>query len=210
MHSRRNPTTLAPTAVHIRRSCGGFNLGLVLVLPFLEHLGFSIVSSEPRAWPQSHDSRVGGHAHRTSSTTPRHPRSHYASPSGRDTRRRPSMAMRMHAIVAKQVCKPRKARCHTWNARCANLGKHVVTPGKPGVQTSERMLPNLESQVCKPPKPFGQTHAAVLTNPRCHTAFLGKTAAKPKVNVQKSIGREVRTYPSATAPPAESLQKPRG
>ena len=94
-------------------------------------------------------------------------------------RRRPSMAcqtmaMRMHAIVAKQVCKPRKARCHTWNARCANLGKHVVTPGKPGVQTSERMLPNLESQVCKPPKPFGQTHAAVLTNPRCHTTFLGK------------------------------------
>ena len=133
---------------------------------------FSIVSSEPRAWPQSHDSRVGGHAHRTSSTTPRHPRFHNASPSGRDTRRRPSMAMRMHAIVAKQVCKPRKARCHTWNDRCANLGKHVVTPGKPGVQTSERMLPNLESQVCKPPKPFGQTHAVVLTNPRCHTAFL--------------------------------------
>jgi hypothetical protein len=49
------------------------------------------------------------------------------------------------------------------------------------------MLPNLESQVCKPPKPFGQTHAAVLTNPRCHTAFLGKTAAKPKVKVSNTF-----------------------
>ena len=142
MHSRRNPTTLAPTAVHIRRSRGGLNLGLVLVLPLPEHLGFSFVSSEPRAWPQSHDSRVSGHAHRTSSTTPRHPRSHYASPSGRDTRRRPSMAMRMHAIAAKQVCKLGKARCHTWNARCANLGKHVVTPRKPGLQTSKTIWTN--------------------------------------------------------------------
>ena len=142
MHSRRNPTTLAPTAVHIRRSRGGLGLGLVLVLPLLEHLGFSIVSSEPRAWPQSHDSRVGGHAHCTSITTPRHPRSHYASPSGRDTRRRPSMAMRMHAIVAKQGCKPGEARCHTWKARRANLGKDVAKPPKPGVQTSRTIWTN--------------------------------------------------------------------
>ena len=168
MHSRRNPTTLAPTAVHIRRSRGGLNLGLVLVLPLLEHLGFSIVSSEPRAWPQSHDSRVGGHAHRTSSTTPRHPRSHYASPSGRDTRRRPSMAMRMHAIVAKQVCKPRKARWHTLKARRANLGKHAAKPREPGVQTSDSMLPNLESQVCKPRRARCHTSKARCANLQNH------------------------------------------
>ena len=107
--------------------------------------------------------------------------------------------------LERQVCKPRQARCHTWKARRANLGKDVAKPRKPGVQTSERMLPNLESQVCKPPKPFGQTHAAVLTNPRCHTAFRGKTAAKPKVKVPKWIGREVRTYPSSR--PVREAQK---
>ena len=90
---------------------------------FLLTFCFSIVSSEPRAWPQSHDSRVGGHAHRTSSTTPRHPRSHYASPSGRDTRRRPSMAMMMHVIVAKQVYKPRTAFGQTLKASFTHLAK---------------------------------------------------------------------------------------
>ena len=94
---------------------------------------------DTRAWPQSHDSRVGGHAHVNCDTTPpalalrghfgarrptpRPPRSHYASPSGRGARRRPSMAMMMHAVVAKQIYKPRTAPGQTLTSSCTDLAK---------------------------------------------------------------------------------------
>ena len=44
--------------------------------------------------------------------------------------------------LERQVCKPRKARCHTWKARRANLGKDVAKPRKPGVQTSKTIWTN--------------------------------------------------------------------
>ena len=44
--------------------------------------------------------------------------------------------------LERQACKPRQARCHTLQARRANLGKDVAKPREPGVQTSKTIWTN--------------------------------------------------------------------
>ena len=107
----------------------------------------------------------------------RSPRSDRANDDGNDDGNTGSLTSQItSANLEIEIHKPRRACRQTLPAEFTNLGLHLSEPSK---------------SFFKPPLQCGRTQGFMLPN-------LCFFTAKPKVNVQKWIDREVVTYPPAT------------